>query len=196
MSDTGDSVFGGATGDSTCLLEEMMRQGIEETALVPIVDPEVVEGAIAVGIGGTIETTIGGKLDARFGRPVEIVARVSAIGGGRFDLNMLGFESFDMGRAVLLEMGAIKVVVSEKRGIGGNHPAVYQHFGLEIEEARMVVLKTASNWQYYQEWISEVVRVDTPGGTMSHLEKFDWVHLPRPIYPLDAAADWQADLSA
>lgn len=196
LSDTGDSVFGGATGDSTCLLEEMMRQGIAETALVPMVDPEVVAGAIAVGVGGTIETAIGGKLDARFGRPVEIRARVSAIGGGRFDLNMLGFESFDMGRAVLLEVGAIKVVVSEKRGVGGNHPAVYQHFGLKIEEARMVVLKTASNWQYYQEWISEVVRVDTPGGTMSHLEKFAWDHLPRPIYPLDAAADWQADLSA
>jgi len=43
-------------------------------------------------------------------------------------------------------------------------------FGLEPAEAKMVVLKTASNWQYYQEMMSEVIRVDTPGMTMSHLE--------------------------
>ena len=26
---------------------------------------------------------------------------------------------------------------------------------------------------------------------MSHLEDFDWRHLPRPIYPLDPLPDWQ-----
>jgi microcystin degradation protein MlrC len=97
-----------------------------------------------------------------------------------------------MGRAVLLETGSIHLVVSEERGVGGNHPIVYRHFGLEPAEAKMVVLKTASNWQYYQEMISEVIRVDTPGMTMSHLEQFNWVQLPRPIWPLDALPEWQA----
>ncbi|MCB0188532.1 MAG: M81 family metallopeptidase, partial [Caldilineaceae bacterium] len=41
LSDTGDSVFGGATGDSTVLLREMLAQGITKQALVPLVDPEV-----------------------------------------------------------------------------------------------------------------------------------------------------------
>jgi microcystin degradation protein MlrC len=94
----------------------------------------------------------------------------------------------------LLEAGSIKIVVSEKRGIGGNHPAVYRHFGLEPAEAKMVVLKTASNWQYYRSIISEVIRVDTPGATMSHLEQFDWVQLPRPIYPLDTLPAWRAEM--
>ena len=191
LTDTGDSVFGGATGDSTCLLEEMVRQRIEEMALVPMVDPEAVEAGIEAGVGGTIALSIGGKLDPTFGRPLEVEAKVAGIGGGRFDVSMLGFESFDMGRAVLLEVGPIKVVASEKRGIGGNHPAVYEHFGVEIEQAKMVVLKTASNWQYYQPWISEVIRADTPGATMSHLEQFDWLHLPRPIYPLDDLRNWK-----
>ena len=98
---------------------------------------------------------------------------------------MLGFESFDLGRAVLLEIGAVRLLVTEKRGIGGNHPIVYEHLGIDMAEAKMVVLKTASNWQFYQPWISEVVRVDTPGATTSHLEELAWQHLPRPIYPLD-----------
>ncbi len=191
LTDTGDSIFGGATGDSTCILAEMIKQQIEETALVPMADAAVVEAAIEAGEGGTIEMAIGGKLDSTFGQPLDIVARVAGIGGGRFDINMLGFESFDLGRAVLLEIGAVRVVATEKRGIGGNHPAVYQHFGINIEDAKMVVVKTASNWQYYQQWINEVVRVDTPGATMSHMEQFDWQHLPRPIYPLDELAHWK-----
>lgn len=186
LSDTGDSVWGGATGDSTTILAEMIDQQISAMALVPMEDPETVEAAIAVGVGGTLKITVGGKQDLMFGRPLAVTAKVAAIGGGRFDVPLLGIESFDLGRAVLLEIGAIRLLVTEKRGIGGNHPSVYEHFGLDIANARMVVVKTASNWQYYKQWISEVIRVDTPGGTTSHLEDLPWKHLPRPIYPLDA----------
>ena len=76
-------------------------------------------------------------------------------------------------------------MVSQELGIGGNHPAVYEHFGIDVAEARIVVVKTASNWQYFGPWIDQVVRVDTPGDTTSHLEELTWRHLPRPIYPLD-----------
>ena len=185
LSDTGDSIWGGATGDSTTILAEMIRQEITQMALVPLIDPAAVEAAIAAGVGATLTVTVGGKLDPNFGTPLQVTAKVAAIGGGRLNVPLLGFESFDMGRAVLLEIGAIRLVVTEKRGIGGNHPCVYEHFGIDVAEARMVVLKTASNWQYYGPWIDQVVRVDTPGATTSHLEILPWQHLPRPIYPLD-----------
>ena len=189
LSDTGDSVFGGATGDSTTILAELVRQEVSSLALVPMVDPETVEADIAAGVGGTLTVMVGGKLDPNFGTPLELTAEVVAIGGGRFDVNMLGFESFDLGQAVLLAVGAIRILVTEKRGIGGNHPSVYEHFDIDLADAKMVVLKTASNWQFYQQWISEVIRVDTPGGTTSHLEELPWQHLPRPIYPLDEMAE-------
>ena len=191
LSDTGDSVYGGAAGDSTCILKEMLEQRITSTALVPIVDAHVVEAAIQAGVGSQISVHVGGKLDTVFARPVEITAKVAGIGGGRLYANVIGLESFDMGRAVLLEAGSVKIMVSEFRGIGGNHPIVYQHFGLDPSQAKMIVVKTASNWQCFHEWISEVIRVDTPGATMSHLEKFNWNRIPRPIYPLDDM-NWRA----
>ena len=77
------------------------------------------------------------------------------------------------------------IVVSERTGIGGNHPAGYEHFGLEVADAGIVVVKTASNWQYYRRWTSQVIRADTPGATQSGLRDLEWKHLPRPIYPLD-----------
>lgn len=192
LSDTGDSVFGGASGDSTVILREMLRQQIKQPALVPMADAEVVDIAIAAGEGSTITVMLGGKLDPNFAQPVEITARVLKIGGGRIKADIIGMESFDMGRAVLLQAGSIYIVVSEKRAIGGNHPIVYRHFGIEPAEAKMVVLKTASNWQYYQTMTSEVIRVDTPGATMSGLHAFKWTQLPRPIYPLDELPEWKA----
>ena len=190
LSDTGDSVFGGATGDSTVLLREMLNQQVKQPALVPMVDPKVVQQAIAAGVGNELSTDIGGKQDTRFSRPVKITARVGALSGGRIRANVGGLESFDMGRTALLEVGSIRIVASEARGIGGNHPIVYRHFGIEPANAKMVVLKTASNWQYYTDMTSEVIRANTPGMTMSNLHEFDWVNLPRPIYPLDDLADW------
>lgn len=203
LSDTGDSVYGGATGDSNCLLKEMLTQEITEPALVPMVDAEVVEKAINAGVGETITVMIGGKLDTNFCQPVEITAKVYRIGGGiisstsrlpvsgKKGANEEMAKSFDMGRAVLLEVGSIKIVVSEEQGIGGNHPIVYEHFGLNPGDAKMVVLKTASNWQCFQEYISEVIRADTPGSTMSNLKQFNWKHLPRPIYPFDDLSTWK-----
>ena len=146
------------------------------------------EAAMAAGVAGTLTTMIGGKLDPNFGTPTQVTAKVAAIGGGRVDVSLLGFESYDLGSAALLEIGEIRLVVSENRGIGGNHPSVYEHFGLDVADARMLVVKTASNWQFYQPWIDQVIRVDTPGATTSHLEDLPWQHLPRPIYPLDSDA--------
>jgi microcystin degradation protein MlrC len=188
LSDTGDSVFGGATGDSTCLLREMLDQKIQSVALVPMADAAAVAKAINAGIGATITVSLGGKLDTTFCQPVDVTATVKAIGGGQIDVEVTSHGSFDMGRAVLLQTGSIHIVVSEERGVGGNHPVVYEHFGLDIADAKIAVLKTASNWQYYSRWTSEIIRADTPGATMSNIGGFDWNHLPRPIYPLDANA--------
>lgn len=193
LSDTGDSVFGGASGDSTVILAEMLRQNVQQIALVPMVDALAVDVAINAGIGATITVKLGGKLDPNFAQPVKVTATVEKIGGGRIKAQVIGMESYDMGRAVLLKAGTIYIVVSETRAIGGNHPSVYQHFGIEPSSAKMAVLKTASNWQYYADITSEVIRVDTPGATMSGLQGFNWTQLPRPIYPLDELDNWQAE---
>ena len=192
LSDTGDSVFGGATGDSTHVLRELLIQQPPDLALIPMPDAEVVAAAYDAGEGGHISVLIGGKLDDRFDPPVPIEARVAKLGGGRIDIEVAGTNSFDMGRAALLEVGNIRIVVSEERAIGGNHPIVYRHFGLEPADAKMVLIKTASNWQYYADMTSEVIRVNSPGATMSDLHAFDWQLLTRPMYPFDDIGDWES----
>jgi len=195
LSDTGDSVFGGAPGDSTVILAELIRQQVPQTALVPMVDAAAAYQAHAAGVGSTVELVLGGKLDTLFGHPLPVTAQVLALGDGLIEMDIIGRNSFDMGKRALLGIGEVRVVVSEHVGVGGNHPVVYRSFGIEPAQAKMAVLKTASNFQFYADITREIIRVDTPGPTLSHLERLPWQKLPRPTYPLDPLPAWQPSLA-
>ena len=84
LSDTGDSVYGGAPGDSTWILKELLAQATaqpesDRPMLVPIVDPDAVAVARSAGIGAEVTVSLGGKIDNEFSQPIETTARVVAI---------------------------------------------------------------------------------------------------------------------
>jgi microcystin degradation protein MlrC len=195
LADTGDSVYGGAPGDSTWLLGTMLEQGISSTAYLPLVDVEAVDGAFRAGEGSLVTLNLGGKMDHLFGRPVRLTCRVAKTTEGlSIDLREAG--QVGMGRTALLEVGSIKIAVADSRLQAINFPEMYTHLGLEIPQAKMVVLKTASNFQHFAQWRKGLIRVDTPGMTQSDLHAFRWMRAPRPLYPLDKLDSWRAGAEA
>ena len=194
LCDASDSVLSGVPGDSTCLLQEMIRQNIDSIALLPIVDPEVVEYAIQAGVGSTIEVSIGGKLDRVFNKPVEITGRVSGIVKDGLNYPIGKWGSSDMGRTVILEVGCIKLLVSEHRGIGGTHPDIYRRFGIEPAEAQIIVVKTYFHYENYRSMLQGTYMVDCPGLSGWDLRTFGWKKIPRPIYPIDDIEEWKASV--
>ena len=190
LSDTGDSVYGGAPGDSTCILRELLKQQVSCIALVPVVDTEVVDKAMSAGVGSRITVDLGGKVDRVFSRPVQITGRIAAVSKG-VTVELPDRGVCDLGRTALLEVGQIRIVVLDQRSFAINHPVLYTHLGLEIDDAGIVVVKTASNFQFFSHWRKGLIRVDSPGMTQSDLTAFDWKRVPRPMYPLDELRDWQ-----
>ncbi len=189
LSDTGDSVYGGAPGDSTVILRELLAQKVTCAALVPMVDPESLEAAFVAGVGAEVTIDLGGKVDHIFSRPLHVTARVAATSNG-VTVNLADRGICELGRTALLEVGRVQIVVLDHRSFAINHPVLYTHLGLDIDDAKIVVLKTASNFQFFQRWRSGLIRVDSPGVTQSDLTAFDWKRIPRPIYPLDALVNW------
>lgn len=190
LSDTGDTVFGGAAGDSTLLLESMLRLGIAGPALVPLISPAAVERLAAAGEGATVTLALGGEQSGFFA-PVEVTGIVRRIAGGRLDLADDRHGVIDMGRTVVFETGPVTLLVSTLRGIAGNAPAVWRAFGVDPAAAKMAVLKTASNFQYFQPLASRMIRVDTIGPGQSDVFTLPWKRIPRPVYPLDPVPGWQ-----
>jgi microcystin degradation protein MlrC len=190
ISDTGDSVLGGAGGDSTAILAEMIAQGISGPALVTLVQPDIAELVAGREVGEVVSLTVGGAVA---GMHPSIVLTGTLRHLGPLVVAIEGFWSptVDFGFGCVLETSFGIVVISERRGFGGVHPDLYAHFGLDAADFKMAVVKTASNFQFFAPISSQVIRADTPGPTQSDMASLPWERIPRPIYPLDDLATWR-----
>jgi microcystin degradation protein MlrC len=190
LSDTGDSVLGGSGGDSTVILDAILRAGGRGRALVPMIDARSAARLAAAGAGATVSLALGGRSTPLF-TPLPVTGVVRAVGDGVVGAADLPQGRINMGRCAAFEVGRVTVLVTEHAGAGGIHPAAYRHVGVEPGDHQMIVMKTASNFQYMAPLTSAVIRVATPGPTQSDLTGLPWQRAPRPIFPLDEPASWR-----
>ena len=190
LSDTGDSVLGGSTGDSTVILRALLDAKIHHQALVPITDPLAAKYLATCDIGATVTVNLGGWAN-NFYSPIEVTGNLQAVREGIVTLPDLPQGSVDMGKSAILKVGNVSILVTEFPGVGGIHPGVYRHLGVEPGEFKMIVMKTASNFQYMKQLTTDFVRVATPGPTQSDVHSLPWSRVPRPIFPLDEMKDWR-----
>ncbi len=191
LSDTGDTVFGGAAGDSNLILEAMLRLGITSRALVPLISPDAAARLADAGVGATVKLPLGGDAATQFFTPIEVTGTVRFVGSGPVKLKFNHQAEVDMGRRVVFDVGPITLLITELRGVAGNVPGVYEASGVDLSQYKIAVLKTASNFQYFADVTSQVIRVDTRGPGQSDVFTLPWKRIPRPIYPLDPVADWR-----
>ncbi len=194
ISDTGDTVFGGSSGDSNVILESMLRLGIEGPALIPMISRDAVARLVAAGEGAEVTLGLGGCTATEFFTPLEVTGTVRRIADGS-DVTVEFYSHQDrinMGRVVIFDVGPVTLMISELRGVAGNLPEVYRAFGIEPAEYKIAVLKTASNFQFFAPITSRLIRADTRGPGQSDVFTLPWKRLPRPIHPLDKVEDWHA----
>jgi len=156
-----------------------------------VTDPIAARHLASAEVGSTVSVALGGWANS-FYQPVNVTAVLKAKRSGAVALDGLPQGSVDMGEAVILEAGRVTMLVTETSGVGGIHPGVYRHLGVEPADYKMIVMKTASNFQYMRDITTEFVRVATPGPTQSDVHSLPWTRIPRPMYPLDAMEDWRA----
>jgi microcystin degradation protein MlrC len=191
LSDTGDSVLGGSSGDSTTILEALLEGHWRHRALAPIVDPKVARRLAALRVGDTVSVPVGGWASS-FCSPLAVTGTVRALGDGVVELVGLPQGSVDSGRTAILDAGAVTILVTEHTGVGAIHPDVYRALGVEPADYKMIVMKTASNFQYMSAITTSFVRVATPGPTQSDVGALPWARIPRPIFPLDPIETWRS----
>src|SRR5438270_5444049 len=82
-----DNCASGGTMDTTVVLAEILRQGLEDVAAFAIYDPEAVQQAIAAGVGAQISLSIGGKIEMPAipgeSPPLIVTGTVRTISNGR-----------------------------------------------------------------------------------------------------------------
>ena len=100
-------------------------------------------------------------------------------------------NTLDLGPCAALQIDGITVVVISNR-VQCADPMFFEAFGLDIAAARVVVVKSRGHFRGgFDEFFrhEQVIEVDAPGLTSPVLSRFPWQHMPRPVLPIDAAAD-------
>ena len=182
--DAADATSSGASGDSNSILRKLVETGYAKSALIPIVDPVAVKAAFAAGIGGTIETTLGGVLDPGRFTPLPVKARVRLLSDGRFRSESYG-EAWYAGETAVFQAGLLTLVVTSRAVSLYDRSLFYAH-GQDPKTFDLVVVKSPHCQRHmFADWCSCYINVDAPGSTSANLRSLGHMKAVRPVFPLD-----------
>jgi microcystin degradation protein MlrC len=189
LSEPSDSTGSGSPGDSTGVLGPLVDLCSEYPCAIFLVDSAAVERAIVAGVDAIISLRVGGTIDRKHSRPVRIVARVRLISDGRWTGQARGYNTgieTCMGRSVVLDVGKIRLLVSERPAMTVD-PELFRSHGIAPERMRIVVVKSPNGFRAaYEPFAQKMILVDTPGVSTPLLKALPYRRVPRPLYPLDA----------
>jgi microcystin degradation protein MlrC len=186
LADVADNPGGGAPGDGTEILRELLKQKARNVGVACIKDPEAVAESVKVGVKGKLSMKIGAKTDSFHGEPLMVTGTVRTITDGRFIHKAMAVGvPADVGRTAVIAIDGIEIILTEKSH-APNDPEIYRRNGLEPKDKKILLLKSRGHFRAaYEPFSKEVIEVDALGLTTPNLEWFTYTNIPRPIWPLD-----------
>lgn len=188
IADVADNAGGGAGADSTFILRRLIERGIENAALAMIWDPIAVDFAYQAGVGNQLNLRLGGKTGPFAGLPVDGEATVIALADTIEQEDPAGGLMFGIGRAALLRIGGVLVVVNSVRQQVYD-PVCLTALGVDLSAARIVVVKSTQHfYERFNPLAAKVYYCETPGSLTLDFDPARYKRLQRPIWPIDADA--------
>jgi microcystin degradation protein MlrC len=185
LADTADNAGGGAAGESTFVLRELLRRGIGDAALGMIWDPQAVAIATAAGVGARLKMRIGGKVGPMSGDPLDLEVEVLACRSDARQRSLTpgGFDP--LGPAAAVRVQGVDIVLNSIRQQVFS-PACFTELGIDPSAKRLVVVKSTQHFRAgFDEMAAATFYADSPGSLQSDLAGLGYQHLPRPVWPLD-----------
>ncbi|CAB4573706.1 MAG: M81 family metallopeptidase [Actinomycetes bacterium] len=186
IADRADNAGGGAAGDSTFLLAELLRRGVTDAAVALIWDPIAVDFCHAAGVGARLPLRIGGKCGPMSGAPVDLEVEVRSV---RTDAAQALFGKgeplFQLGRTAAVHAHGIDIVLSTVRTQVFSHHVFSQH-GIDHLDRKVLVVKSTQHFMNdFGKFAASVVRCDGPGTLTADLATLPYTRIPRPMLGLD-----------
>jgi microcystin degradation protein MlrC len=187
LADMADNTGGGAAGDGTEILRELVRVGARSAVVACLWDPAAVQECVRAGVGARVTLDVGGKVDDRHGAPLRVTGLVRTLSDGRF------VHKGPMGRGLpgrlgttaVLDVDGVKVILISYRWQTLD-PEMLRFVGLEPLDHKIVVVKSTIHYRAaFEPLAREIVEVDAPGLSSSNLDRFRFERVRRPIFPLD-----------
>jgi microcystin degradation protein MlrC len=187
LADMADNTGGGAAGDGTEILRELLRVGARSATVACIWDAAAAQACAKAGVGASVTLDVGGKVDDRHGAPVRVTGTVRTLSDGRFIHRgpmMTGLPG-RLGVTAVLDVNDVKVILISHRWQTLD-PEMIRFVGIDPLRENILVVKSTIHYRAAFEPIAkEIIEVDAPGLSSSNLARFEYRRVRRPIFPLD-----------
>ncbi len=191
--DHSDNCMSGGTCDTMDVLQAALALGLTDIAVGPLCDPEAVEVLTRSGVGAPVSLGLGNKVQlVQLGitkQPMAVTGTVLAVSDGEYIITGPTYtgQRVCMGRTVLLDIGAARIVVTAQT----HEPwdlGVFSCVGLDPTAHRFVLLKSRMYCRpVFQPLVHALVECDSLGVTSSDYGLFPFIRVKRPVYPLDSS---------
>jgi len=186
-----DNTASGGTMDTTEVLREILRQGLEDVAVFAIYDPIAVAELIAVGVGQEATVDLGARfhLDAlaQQSTPLTVSGQVRLISDGKFVVSgpMGTGSAINMGPTVVLDTGKVQIIVIS-RHFEPYDLGCFTSLGIDPLKKRFLMLKSRIHYRAtFKPIAKELIECAGLGVCTSDYNQLKFHHVRRPIYPLD-----------
>ncbi len=167
MMEMGDNIGGGSAGDSTFVLEELLRQGANGW-VVALYDPEAVAACAAAGIGAQLTLQVGGKVDDEHGPTLTVEGTVRTLHDGKFietERRHGGGHDWDQGLTAVLATNGGLLVLDSRRTPPMSFNQL-QSVGIIPEQHEIFVAKgSVAPRAAYEPVSARIIEVDSGGAT-------------------------------
>ncbi len=182
-----DNCGSGGAQDVMMVVEEILKQGLDDVAVAPIRDPDAVQKMIAAGIGNNITLQLGGKTDmpsiGLTGRPLTLSGKVKTITDGEIVFRgpmYTGLKSH-LGPTGVLEVadarGRTEIVITSLP----HEPfdlVIFRHCGIEPTKKRFIMLKSRIHYRAgFKPIASHIVECQGEGVTSADLSVYRYRHV-------------------
>ncbi|RJG14873.1 M81 family metallopeptidase [Massilia cavernae] len=177
LADTEDNPGGGASGDTTDILHELVR-GDADACLGLLCDPAAAEQAWLAGVGAQLALELGGGSGIG-APPLSALFRVEALGDGEITGTgpfYLGCR-MSLGRMACLRIGRVRVVVASRKQQAADQ-AMFRHVGIEPGLETILVLKSSIHFRAdFEPIAAAILTVCASGDNIADTKALDYKRL-------------------
>ncbi len=192
IADFADNPGGGGYGDSTGLLRAMITADLDQAAYSALYDPPSVALCRQAGVGASVALSLGGRFAPSLGEPIAVQAIVQSLHDGWLTLRgpMSTGVKVSLGDVAVIRVSGLQIVLASHRAQNYDRQ-FFEAFGIDPIRQRVLAVKSAQHFRAdYAPIASGITVVDEGGGICSHrLDRLDYRHVRRPIWPLDRFDD-------
>jgi microcystin degradation protein MlrC len=192
VADSGDAPSGGSAADNVTVLKTLLEAGADRSdrmTYLTLCDAEAALLCASAGVGATLTLDVGHKVSRNDGQPLRVRCRVHTLSDGSFimlDAGARGTRN-EQGLTAVVSIGAIRLVIRSLPAFEWD-TGIYSAFGLRIEEAAMIFVKSPSHFRVaFAPRARRILLADTPGPTCPNMRRLIFRNVTRPLFPLDIA---------